>query len=117
MGLTSAKVTISGAKTSEQLELLVDTGSIYTWVSRDTLSRIGPRPLGRRSFRTIEGGEIVRDVGEATVELAGERATRIVVYAEPSDVQVLGVDSLEGLGLEVDPTTRRLKKVEAFAAY
>ena len=30
---------------------------------------------------------------------------------------VLGVEALEGLGFEVDPVTKQLKKVEAFIAY
>jgi predicted aspartyl protease len=51
------------------------------------------------------------------IESSGEKATRIVVYADERDAQVLGVDSLEGLGLEVDPTSKRLKKVESFIAY
>lgn len=56
-------------------------------------------------------------MGEATLELDGESATRIVVFAEKGDSAVLGVDSLECLGFEVDPTTKTLKKTEAFAAY
>lgn len=56
-------------------------------------------------------------VGEATIELSGEKATRIVVFAEDSDFQVLGVDSLEGLGLELNPTTRSLERAESLAAY
>jgi len=51
------------------------------------------------------------------VESSGEKATRIVVFAMEGDAQVLGVDSLEGLGLEVDPTSKQLKKVESFLAY
>jgi len=49
--------------------------------------------------------------------LNNERATSIVVFAEKADANVLGVHSLEGLGFEVDPTTKILKKVESFAAY
>jgi predicted aspartyl protease len=117
MGLTLAKLTLTGSEATREVELLVDTGSIYTWVAESTLLLIGAKSLGKRNFRTIEGREIVRNVGEAMLEFAGERATRIVVFAEPGDAEVLGVDSLEGLGLEVDPTTKRLKKVEAFLAY
>ena len=40
-------------------------------------------------------------------------ATRIVVFAECEDAEVLGVDALEGLRLEVDPVTKQLRKVEA----
>ena len=47
----------------------------------------------------------------------GEKATRLVVFGEENDAQVLGTEALEGLGFEVDPTTKHLKKVEAFIAY
>jgi predicted aspartyl protease len=115
-GMTLAKLTITGTEASKEVELLVDTGSIYTWIAETTLSLIGAKSLGVRNFRTVEGREIVRKVGETMLEFAGEKATRIVVFAEPGDAEVLGVDSLEGLGLEVDPTTKRLKKVQAFIA-
>jgi len=38
------------------------------------------------------------------------------VFAEKEDFEVVGVDTLEGLGLEVDPITRQLRKVEALLA-
>ncbi len=117
MGLTYAQVRVIGSTGSEDLQLLVDTGSLYTWIHKQILENLGASNLGERRFRTIEGRDIARKVGEAILESSGERATRIVVYAEESDAQVLGVDSLEGLGLELDPTSRRLKKVEAFVAY
>jgi len=55
-------------------------------------------------------------VGEAIREYAGDRATRMVVFAELGDAEVLGVDALEGLGLEVDPVTRELRKAASLLA-
>jgi len=46
----------------------------------------------------------------------GEKATRIVVFAKEKDAEVLGVDALEGLGLEIDPITRQLRKSKAILA-
>jgi len=50
------------------------------------------------------------------MEYANERATRMVVFAQGEDAHVLGVDALEGLGLEVDPVTKELRKTEALLA-
>jgi len=50
------------------------------------------------------------------MEYANERATRMVVFAHGGDAHVLGVDALEGLGLEVDPVTKELRKTEALLA-
>lgn len=98
------------------LELLVDTGSMYTWIKRGRLERLGIRPTGRRRFRTIENRIIEREIGEAVIECLGRRATTIVVFAEERDNEVLGLHALEGLGLEVDPVTKQLREVEAILA-
>ncbi|MHA1593882.1 MAG: aspartyl protease family protein [Candidatus Baldrarchaeia archaeon] len=98
------------------LDLLVDTGSTYTWIKRVTLKTLGVAPSDSRRFRTIDNRIITRDVGEAVVECMGRRATTIVVFAEEMDNEVLGLHALEGLGLEVDPVTRSLKRVEAILA-
>jgi predicted aspartyl protease len=39
-----------------------------------------------------------------------------VVFGIDKDAGVLGVHALEGLGLEVDPITKELKKVDAILA-
>ncbi|MCI4460275.1 MAG: hypothetical protein JHC13_05210 [Acidilobus sp.] len=57
-----------------------------------------------------------REVGEAVIECLGERATGVVMFAERNDVEVMGVEALEGLGLEVDPGTRQLKRSESLLA-
>ncbi len=99
-----------------ELELLVDTGSTYTWIKRNKLRELGIRPMDRRKFRTIENRVIERDIGEAVIECLGRRATTIIVFAEESDNEVLGLHALEGLGLEVDPVTKQLREVEAILA-
>lgn len=118
MGHTMAKITLHSPDMSkfEHIELLVDTGSTYTWVSNVMLKRLNVEAKTARKFRTIDGRLLERGVGEVIIEYMGEKATRMVVFAEESDSEVLGVDALEGLGLEVDPITRRLKKVEALLA-
>jgi len=117
LGFTSVEVKISGKKGSETINLLVDTGSLLTWVPKKILEKIGVTPISKKRFKTIEGRFVERDVGEAIIELMGEKATRLVVFGEENDAQVLGTEALEGLGFEVDPTTKHLKKVEAFIAY
>ncbi len=99
-----------------ELRLLVDTGSMYTWVKREKLTALGIEPMTRCRFRTIDGKIVEREIGEAVIERLGERAATIVVFAENGDAEVLGVYSLEGLRLEIDPITKRLRKVEALLA-
>jgi len=113
-----AKVTLHSADMSkiEQVELPVDTGSTYTWVSNVILKRLNVEPKTMRKFRTMDGRLLERRIGEIIIGYMGEIATRMVVFAEQGDAEVLGVDALEGLGFEVDPISRQLKKVEALLA-
>jgi predicted aspartyl protease len=119
MGHTTAAVKIcspqDGTKCVET-ELIVDTGSTYTWIRRERLEAIGVKPSKARKFRTIEGRTIEREVGEAVIECLGERAMSIVVFAERDDAEVMGVVALESLALEVDPVTQQLKKAESLLA-
>jgi len=118
LGHTIAKITLHSAdmSRSEPVELLVDTGSTYTWVSNVMLKRLDVEARTARKFRTIDGRLLERKVGEVVIEFMGEKATRMVVFAEKGDAEVLGVDALEGLGFEVDPITRQLRKAEALLA-
>ena len=100
----------------EEISLLVDTGSTYTWINRDILVKLNITPKGKRKFTTIEGKLIEKEISEAIVEIFKEKATTIVVFGTKNDKQVLGVHALEGLGFEVDPITESLKKVEAVLA-
>ena len=119
MGHVTARVKLYNLYSPDKfidIELLVDTGSTYTWIKRKRLEEIGVRPMDRRRFRTIDNRIVEREVGEVVVECMGKRATTIVVFAEEQDNEVLGLHALEGLGLEVDPITRQLKEVEAILA-
>jgi len=118
LGHTMAKVTLHSPdmSKSEQIELLVDTGSTYTWVSSATLERLNVKAKTTRKFKTIDGRLLERKIGEVLVEYMNEKATRMVVFADKGDAEVLGVDALEGLGLEVDPITKQLRKAEALLA-
>jgi predicted aspartyl protease len=106
----------SSATQNTEIELLVDSESVYTWIQKASLEELGIKSEGERSFKTIEGRIIKRAIGMGIIECAGRRAPTVLVFAEGDDAQVLGVHALEGLGLELDPTTKQLRKVEAILA-
>ena len=41
MGLTEAKVTIHGPKGQDVITLLVDTGSLHSWIDENLLAKLG----------------------------------------------------------------------------
>ena len=51
------------AEPGKVVEVLVDTGTIYSVVERDLLQQLGIKPIERRRFRVF-GGYVERDVGE-----------------------------------------------------
>lgn len=89
--------------------LVVDTGSELTWISRKHLARIGIEPEKRdRRFVLADGQQITRSIGFAVIRVGKELTTDEVVFAEPSDLQLLGARTLEGLNMKVDSRGRKL---------
>lgn len=82
MGLTYVTAKVIGPKGAAEAELLTHSGSTFTWISGETLRKVGVESGSRRKFKTIEGREIERSVGEAKLEAMGESATTIVVFGE-----------------------------------
>jgi aspartyl protease family protein len=113
MGLTRVKVFVRNPETGvgREVELIVDTGSVFTWISRRVLEEIGVKPRRVRLFRTIDGRVVSREVGVVTVAYEGYEGDVEVVFAEEGDAMVMGVTTLETLGLEVDPVTGKLRYV------
>lgn len=98
------------------VEALVDTGSELTWLPPDTLGRIGITPRRKRSFHTATKQTIQRDVGYAILRAEGYETTDEVVFAEPGDMTLLGVRTLEGFGVMVDNIAHRFVATTTLAA-
>jgi len=112
LGFTYVKVKLvnpASPELSEVIELLVDTGAVYTIVPEDVLEKLQIKRRGRRVFQTVNKQKIERDIGVATVEYMDRVAGTNVIFGKEKDTPVLGVTTLEELGLEVDPVTKQLK--------
>jgi len=120
MGLTRVNITIVNPSDQTRLsnvELIVDTGSVLTWVRRSHLDEIGAKPQRTKEFRTIEGGLIRRPTGPLLVRYDGTESDIEVVFAEDGDGEVLGVTALESLGYQVDPVTNELHRSSLLALF
>ena len=118
MGLFTSKLQVRNPADPTrvaELELWVDTGAGYTWVSRAHLGALGIRPTGRMQFRTIEGRIIERDVAPVFVQVDGRTGGDTVVVAEPGDLEVMGSHTVESLGLAADPVQKKLVPTVGFA--
>lgn len=89
------------------VEALVDTGSELTWLPADLLDAIGIPRRRKRSFSTATRQVAVRDVGYAILAADGYETADEVVFAEPGDMTLLGVRTIEGFGVAVDNVAHR----------
>jgi len=112
MGLTHVRVDVMNpARPTRRarVRMLVDSGAVYSIVDRGTLRRIGIRSIGSRTFVLADGTEVIRSIGVAMFGLRGEERASTVIFGEPGDVTLLGVVTLEELGLILDPLRRELR--------
>ena len=90
-------------------QAMVDTGSEFTWVPADVLTKLGIKREKKDVHMVMANGQhITRNVGFAIVRVGKEFTVDEVVFAEPGDLALLGARSLEGLNLRVDPRKKRL---------
>ena len=111
MSLFTVNVVARNPKNEElataPIAALVDTGSELTWLPADVLQQVGISPRRRRSFATATKQIISREVGYAILSAEGYETTDEVVFAEPGDMTLLGVRTLEGFGVVVDNIAHR----------
>ena len=98
------------------VEALVDTGSELTWLPSDVLTKIGIAPRRKRTFHAATKQSVQRDVGYAILRSEGYETTDEVVFAQPGDMTLLGVRTLEGFGVMVDNIAHRFMATTTLAA-
>jgi|SRR5580765_270731 len=90
-------------------ELLVDTGSEYTWLPKDVLIEIGVSVRKPNQKFMMANGEIItRDIGYALVKADGFETVDEIVFAQDGDLNLLGSRTLEGFGAIVDARKKQL---------
>jgi predicted aspartyl protease len=97
------------ARTVAVRQMLVDTGSEFTWVPEDLLRKIGVRVAKKDLvFVMANGATISRSTGYAILRASGFETVDEVVFGQPGDLTLLGARTLEGFGATIDPRGKRL---------
>ena len=94
-------------RTTPPIEVLVDADSELTWLPTDVLQAAGIAPRRNSSFQTATGQTVARPVGYAIPCAEGFETVDEVVFAEPGDMSLLGVRTLEGFSVLVDNIAHR----------
>jgi predicted aspartyl protease len=90
-------------------DILVDTGSEYTWITGSLLTKIGiKREKKDLQFVMANGSMITRNVGFAILRVDDSFTVDEVVFAEEGDLLLLGARTLEGMNLTVDASRKKL---------
>lgn len=89
------------------VEVLVDTGSELTWLPADVLQAAKISPLRKRAFLKATKQTVERPIGYAILRAENYETIDEVVFAEPGDMYLLGVRTLEGFGVMVDNIDHR----------
>ncbi len=90
-------------------QLIVDTGSEFTWLPENVLSGIGIKVEKRdERFQMANGTVITRDIGYAILRVNGFETVDEIVFARVGDLSLLGAHTLEGFGAIVDAERKRL---------
>ena len=84
------------------IEVMVDTGSEVSWLPKKELLDIGVRPEGKKRFVMADKHLIERDIGYAILTAEGYSTIDEIVFAEDSDMSLLGVRTIEGFSVMVD---------------
>jgi predicted aspartyl protease len=111
MGITYVQVEVANLAAPdrrEMLDFLVDSGAIYSVVPSAVLVRLDVQPLSEQVFRLANGERISRKKGGAHFRYGERVGVADVVFGEEGDAVLLGVLTLESLGLALHPLRREL---------
>lgn len=109
MGITYIEGRVEGPSGKhENVKFLVDSGATYSLLPRTVWKSVGLKPKRKLSFTLADGTGIERAVSEAFVVFPQGEGHTPVILGEKGDEALLGVVTLEILGLVFNPFDRTL---------
>ena len=110
MGITYIEGRVKGSRGKEtHVKFLVDSGATYTLLPKAAWRAIALKPKRRVSFTLADGTTVERAISEAYLILDQGEAHSPVILGEEGDEALLGVVTLEILGLVFNPFDRTLR--------
>jgi len=110
MGHLHTDMTVRGSKATVKLKnVLIDTGATYTVLPEEVLEEVGAARIPTEVEVELGNGEKVkaRAYGVA-IKIEEAEAPAISITFEGAQT-VIGVETLESIGLKLDPTTGELE--------
>ena len=114
MRLVTAAAEIGlNAESLVEVEFLVDTGSLYTFLPLELAATLGLSFPIRSSVVLADGRTVKVPVGVAFLRW-GDREGGVIVVTMDVQMPLLGANALEVLGLTVDPVLETLEHTRPF---
>jgi len=110
MGITYIDGRVKGPSGKEEsVRFLVDSGARYSLLPEKIWKAIGLQPQRNLTFIFADGRAVERSISEAYMMLPQGEAHSPVILGEQDDQALLGVVTLEILGLVLNPFDRTLQ--------
>jgi clan AA aspartic protease len=118
MGITYVEGRVRGTTgKAVALRFLVDSGATYSLLPRSVWTAIGLEPKRELEFTLADGTQVHRKVSECHIQLPEGEGHTPVILGEPGDSEaLLGVVTLEILGLVFNPFSRSLHPMKMMLA-
>jgi predicted aspartyl protease len=119
MGITTVRARLSNVKDESrtaEVDMTVDSGAIYSVVPGAVLASIGVEAERIDSFALADGQSVRRRVGHVRFDIEDSDGISKVIFGEGDDACLLGMVTLETLGLALDPLKRRLRPLRLMIA-
>jgi clan AA aspartic protease len=110
VGLTFIDGVVTGPTgTSVDVRFLIDTGAQYSLLPHEIWRQLGLAPRRTLAFNLADGTRIDRGISDCRITVEGIEGPTPVILGEPGDVALLGIVTLENLGLVFNPFDRSLR--------
>ena len=117
MGITYIDGRVRGPTgIEEQVRFLVDSGATYSLLPTPVWESIGLEATREQTFTLADGTTVVRRISTCYLVLPQGEDYSPVILGEPGDAALLGVVTLEILGLLFHPFSRTLHPMRAMLA-
>ena len=117
MGVTFIEGEVKGARSrKERVRFLVDSGASYTLLPEKVWKALKLKPKRSMSFTLADGTQVEREISECHIALPVGEGHTPVILGQEGDEPLLGVVTLENLGLVLNPFNRTLQPMRMMLA-
>ena len=113
MGVTFVRGRASNNGESLDLDFLVDSGAMYSLLPKRAWKQLGLKPKRSASFILADGSKVEREISECHLTFEQGDGHSPVILGIADDEPLLGVVTLEILGLVLNPLNRTIHPMSA----